>query len=577
MPLPLARRALALAALVLASAALLSAPALADPADSDLPCTPTSWSHGCGEIQADGTDGTSGQPAHGNYKDADAAGSATLTVTFSGDGTTATFTGNRALSNYTVALCDGTIVDVESVGGEHTTFTFSYATPIRSVRVKAATTNRTFLSGACDDEPGGGDPGGGGDPTPTTLAITKASSVKKLEPGESATFTIEVRNTGAVAADDARLCDEPDDDWTYVSAEGAVPVVTGDDVCFDLGTIAAGAAREVRVTLRLDADARGWAVNRARAWADNAAEVEAKAKVRVLCVELSAGTDRVSVQKVESFVGLAAGEEREVELACPSGFVMTDGAPRVDAVDQGTGTPASVRVLTSRSIAPGTYAFALENTATGQAQVHVFGTCLRATTDLGAALDVSGLVTTTVSWGAGRHTATLPCPSGSVPIAPGYELVDGDASIVTSEPDGASGWKLGFDVDEPATVALSIRCLGESVGDERLAFSHVVREVDVAPGQAVSESVVCGDQAKGVVASFDLAAGLLLLGHDPQPKTRVFSLLNPGATPLHAVLDLVCLEERTVVATSCAPASHRRHGAKLRGAYEPSASRRTTR
>jgi hypothetical protein len=69
--------------------------------------------------------------------------------------------------------------------------------------------------------------------------------------------------------------------------------------------------------------------------------------------------------------------------------------------------------------------------------------------------------------------------------------------------------------------------------------------VTVPANSTVSDSVICADDAKGIVASYRLAAGLQLAGHDPQPMSRVFKLVNPTGQPLTAELDLLCVGDRT--------------------------------
>jgi uncharacterized repeat protein (TIGR01451 family) len=556
-------------ALVVVGCLFAPAVASADPPGLDLPCSDASWSWSCGGLGPDDRDLVSGQPYHHNFKDRDTQGGATLGVTFSADGTTGYFTSDRGLSDYTVAFCDGTIIDVETVGGDQKTFTFSYDKPIRSIRVKAATTNRTFLSRKC-----GGDGGGGGGGT-TKLSIVKRVQKHQVRPGETTTFTVVVRNTGAVTATNVQVCDRPDDNWAFVSASPLTPTVTGNVSCFALGDLASGDQTKLRIKLRLDPGvSAGAAVNSAVAWADNADQVKATAKLRIICKTAKITPDLLGVQKVEQTAALEPGQTRTIQVSCPTGFIATDGTPRVDAVDQGTGTLASVHVLAARAVSASTYEMVVENTSTGRAQLHLFVTCMAGqTANQHLAVQQSGPIEQTVSWGAGRQTATLTCPDGSQPIAPGYSLAGGAARIVESEATGDHAWTLGFVVSEPTTATLSIRCVDQQLGGpsgapHRLEFTHVVTAVDVPAGQAQTAQVICGDQAKGIVATYDLASDLVLLGHDPQPKTRVFYLFNPTADTLHATLDLVCVSDRTAAAESCvaSPAKHHGRGGKLRAA-----------
>lgn len=262
----------------------------------------------------------------------------------------------------------------------------------------------------------------------------------------------------------------------------------------------------------------------------------------------------VTVNKVERQVDLDPGQTRTVTLSCPlAGAIMTDGSARVDAVDQGTGTLASVEVRQARSSGVGSYVFTLVNHATGRAQTKVFGTCLNGRTSTAQghshAISTTGPVTQAVTWPAGFQTATLTCAPGQVAISPGFELTSGAALWRRSEPSDPA-WSFGFEVTSPATANLSVRCLDKRVAQElghthKLKLRHRAKTVSVPAHATRSYSVSCPDDAKGIVASYDLPAGVLLLGHDPQPKIRVFKLLNTTGSAQSATLDLTCIGDRT--------------------------------
>src|SRR5262249_13611255 len=146
----------------------------------------------------------------------------------------------------------------------------------------------------------------------------------------------------------------------------------------------------------------------------------------------------------------------------------------------------------------------------------------------------------------------LQCGDGQVAVAPGVAFSGGaTGNLVTNEPTGTHGEGRTLDVmpDSDGMVTVSIRCLNRFVDvanghSHELKFTQVSRQVTVpptGPSGSVSESVTCPDDAKGVVASWDLPPGLKLVGNDPQPKTRVFKLSNPTNAPLTATIDLQCL------------------------------------
>ena len=67
----------------------------------------------------------------------------------------------------------------------------------------------------------------------------------------------------------------------------------------------------------------------------------------------------------------------------------------------------------------------------------------------------------------------------------------------------------------------------------------------VGPGAVVNEQLTCPVGYKGVVAGWEYEDGLIPLGNDPQPITRVFKIWNPTGDPLDATLHLLCLRLRT--------------------------------
>jgi hypothetical protein len=78
-----------------------------------------------------------------------------------------------------------------------------------------------------------------------------------------------------------------------------------------------------------------------------------------------------------------------------------------------------------------------------------------------------------------------------------------------------------------------------------LEFTQVSQSVTVAPGQTTTESVICPNGYEGIEATYDLPDGLLLLGDDPEPITRVFLLDNTTNAPITGTVDLLCLADRT--------------------------------
>jgi hypothetical protein len=267
--------------------------------------------------------------------------------------------------------------------------------------------------------------------------------------------------------------------------------------------------------------------------------------------------DQLTVEKQEGFIGqLNAGETRTTTIACPGGYQVLDGSAIIQNVDQGTGTQAAVQVLQSESTSTGSYTFTVHNPNSGQAEVQGFVTCvLNHTTDGGAITVTDPPVTQTVSFGAGTTTQTLACPTGYIAVDPGWNFTSGAGIVTGSHPNGdGSKWTFTVSATAPGSVKLSIRCLKLTTSDgDMLSTRDITQQVTVPAGQVVTAQVTCPVGYKGVTASYTLPPGLVLLGHEQQPITRVFTLDNTTDSAQTATLDLVCLLNTTVQVTPPAP------------------------
>ena len=360
------------------------------------------------------------------------------------------------------------------------------------------------------------------------LSLAKSVSPADAEPGDVVTYSMTVRNDGPISAHDVVLADTVPAGVSFLDSTPGAPgcaFASGSLSC-ELGTIPAGGTRTV--TLRAEVD-----------------PIDVPAAHRHL----------LPVEKVERQVDLEAGQVRELSLSCPgSGQIMSDATVRADAVDQGTGTLGSVETRRARSTSLGTYEFVVANDAGGRAQAKLFGVCLPASTAAEAGhshgLLAGDPVTVTAALDTGRTDVSVPCGPGTVAVAPGIDVSGGAARLAGSEPQG-NGRRFTVEAAVDATtVELSVRCLqirlDSAAGHTHdLQLAEVRRTVTVPAGATVSESAICADDAKGIVASYDLGAGLYLAGHDPQPKSRVFKLVNPTGAPVAATIDLLCAGDRT--------------------------------
>ena len=356
------------------------------------------------------------------------------------------------------------------------------------------------------------------------LVLTKDVDKASPQAGDTVTYTLAVRNAGAGDAQDVELTDVLPSGVTFVSASAPCTQAGGTVTCA-WDTLAPGEERSVSI----------------------------KATVKALPAGGGDHQHLLDVQKAEVHLDLEPGQRRTLAVTCPSGYLATDGSGRVDHVDQGTGTLASVGVLSSRATGLDTWEVEAVNDATGRAQAKVFAVCVQTPTLTEAGhhhpLQVGSELTATVDLSAGADSTTLQCDPGARPVQPGWSL-DGRATSLTSYPAGTTGWTFGFDPDGATSADVSIRCLDEEVGaapghTHPLVLGEVRESVTVQPGEVRDVTLSCTGDAKGVVAGWDLDPGLVNLGNDPRPVVRVFKLLNPTASPLQADLWLLCLSTRT--------------------------------
>jgi len=362
------------------------------------------------------------------------------------------------------------------------------------------------------------------------LEITKVADKASYKGAEVITWTLTVTNHGLSPAANVVVTDSIPAKATYQSATPGSCSFASPTVTCNLGTIPSGATQVITVK----------GVAKGLPSANQTTDPH---------------SHDLTVSKVEQYVSLQAGQATTADLSCAGNGYLSDGSAEIMHVDQGTGSPADVLVGRASTLTPNSYRFTLANNTTGQAQVKLFGTCLPHDTEVTEGhthgLDVGAA--TTLDTGVmtvGRHSFTIPVGADHQAIAPGIELQSGNARLVGSEPV-AGGWKLTVEALTPARATLSLRELGTktlasapSSHQHGLTFQHVVRTVSVPDGESV-QRVTCPDGSKGIVATYDLPAGVVLLGHEPQPINRDFRLLNTTGHSVDVMLDLECLAIRT--------------------------------
>ncbi|KQW48798.1 hypothetical protein ASC77_08680 [Nocardioides sp. Root1257] len=393
----------------------------------------------------------------------------------------------------------------------------------------------TFPSTACVPSPPSS-------PGTSDVTVTKSASVASPHGGDTLTYTLTAKNVGDATATGVVVRDELPSGVTYVSSSSPCTQASGVVSC-SVGSLAAGASTSVTIAVTANPIAGAGPVSHPQAnhW--------------------------LTPYKAETQVDLEPGQQRTITLACSGDDILSDGQFRVDHVDQGTGAITDVKVLSAQTTALGTWKGVIRNDATGRAQAKAFIVCLPERTEAAdrqtgyadshrhtLSAD-SALVTTTQSYGVGRSTATLTCPTGTVAIAPGFDLSSAGATLAGSETTQANprAWTFVLDVTAPVTATLSARCLRTTTSavlghTHELLLTHVVQTVTVPGSTAAAGNefqVICPDDGKGVVATFELPPGVTSFGNDPRLKARAFRLYNQTGAAKTATLDLVCLKDRT--------------------------------
>lgn len=407
------------------------------------------------------------------------------------------------------------------------------------------------------------------------LKTTVDASPNPVAAGQYVTASIGVTNVGDQTARNVVVKNFLPAATQFVPSDSRCSLV-GNEVRCPIGDLVAGGNDNVEVILRLTNFSFGGTFQDfvTAHTSDTDADPSNDGSHANIKVYNNSHDHHVTVSKAEEFFSLPAGSGIQTfTLSCPRpGDIMTDGSVRVDNVDQGTGTLKDVSVLESYAEGDG-YRFTLVNYAGGQAQGHLFGTCVPGTTE-GANADnqggwhthsvrVGAPRTVTETFAAGEHRSVkVSCAPGTgefvAVVAPGYDVYGAEGYLTSSMPgfDGAGkpAWDFGFTATQAGDVTFSIRCLDRNLSryagddhDHELWLSRPDKTFTVAPNapSAGTYDIDCSDEAKGIVAGWDFEDGLYMVGHDPQPKRRSFKLLNWSDGDRRARVVLFCLGDRS--------------------------------
>ncbi|MDP2773581.1 MAG: DUF11 domain-containing protein, partial [Nocardioides sp.] len=358
------------------------------------------------------------------------------------------------------------------------------------------------------------------------LSIKKTVNVSQAAPGDTVTYTLTVKNTGPGDAADVIVTDNLPSGTTFVSATSPCTNAGGTITC-SLGTLGAGDITIITI----------------------------KVKVAPIAGGDTSHQHQLDYTKVESHLSLFDGDTLSATASCPTGYFATDGSVRLDHVDQGAGTFEDAVVLASGVTPDGTsWTGKVRNDATGQVQAKVNVVCMTGKTTSGDGhshdVVVDGPVGSSETFAAaGRYDVDLTCGPGYYAITPSFAFIAGEGVVSTRRlADG--GWRFTVDVDDPAAGTFSTQCLSTSLAtaqghSHELRFTELTDTVTVPAGEVKEVQLTCPVGYKGIVAWADMDPGLLTLGNDPQPITRVFRFYNPTGGPLTADYGLLCVAIRT--------------------------------
>lgn len=353
--------------------------------------------------------------------------------------------------------------------------------------------------------------------TDADISIEKSVQPGLAQPGDTMTYTLSVHNNGHGKATGVQVSDVLPAGTTYVSAPGCTQ--SGGTVTCALGTMTAGLTKTVTIKVSVDP-----------------------------VTSNSSHGHGIDVTKLETHLTLPPGTTRVETASCPAGSLAADGSVRIDHVDQDTGTLADVVVLGSQATGAGQgWIGTIRNDTTGQAQVKINVVCVSERTTSG---DDHSHPLVLGDWVIGHAVSAgdtaLTCPTGTLAISPSFIFTTGEGIVSTRRT--TNGWR--FTLTGPGTADVAVRCLSTTLGSANghrhdLSFTHLEGTVSVPAGGIVETALTCPVGYKGITAWGDLEPGLVSLGNDPQPITRLFRFYNPTAAPLDADYGLACLGIRS--------------------------------
>ena len=258
-----------------------------------------------------------------------------------------------------------------------------------------------------------------------------------------------------------------------------------------------------------------------------------------LVVVASATAHVVVGRTVFRAADLPVGATKALSVSCPKGyFALSAGTSRAgEGISQLEARPLSAR----------RFAFRLANAGDLDQRVTVAAACRRVRATRGKApylkLTARRRVTIRVA-PAGLRQARFTCPSGTVPVAAGFDLGRSKLSV-RQETQDLHVLSFGVFNGGAATRAASfygscltvVRPAGASAA--QLQVSLATETVPIHTGTQVVTRV-CPSGWLSLAAGYSLAAGVELNGAAAVGRTGRWSLTNPAQKPVLMDLQLAC-------------------------------------
>jgi hypothetical protein len=258
-----------------------------------------------------------------------------------------------------------------------------------------------------------------------------------------------------------------------------------------------------------------------------------------LVVVASATSQVVVGRTVFRAVALPAGAAKTLSVSCPKGyFALSAGASRAgEGINQLAARPLSAR----------TFAFRLANAGDLDQRVTVAAACrrVRATGGKAPYLKLTARRHMTIRVGsASLRQARFTCPSGTVPVAPGFDLGRGKLSIRQQTQDLRV---LSFGVFNGGPAARTVSFYGScltvvSPAGASAAQLQVRLATDTVAIHTGTQVVtrLCPRGWLSLSAGYSLAAGVELNGAAAVGRTGRWSLTNPAQKPVLTDVQLAC-------------------------------------